>query len=209
VEGPPLDWDSSLGEILQESPELQAAQAHVAKDRITVQRERAEPVPNIQLQGGAGYNFETNNYVAAGVQVGIRLPVWNRNQGTIRQAQADLARSQAEVVRVELSLRQRLADAFNNYLTALQTTRIYRDSNVPKAAEAYEVQLDMYRKRRIAWPEVVRLQRNLLEVREQYTRSLLALREAEVAIHGLLLVDGLTPPPTPLTNELEATPNPR
>jgi cobalt-zinc-cadmium efflux system outer membrane protein len=209
AEGPPLDWDTSLGEILQESPELQAAQVHVVKDQITVQRERAEPFPNIQLQGAAGYNFETNNYVAAGLQVGIRLPVWNRNQGTIRQAQADLARSQAEVVRVELSLRQRLADAFNNYRTALQTERIYRDANVPKAAEAYEVQLDMYKKRRIAWPEVVRLQRNLLEVKGQYTRSLLALREAEVAIHGLLLVDGLTPPPTPLTNELEATPNPR
>jgi cobalt-zinc-cadmium efflux system outer membrane protein len=135
--------------------------------------------------------------------------VWNRNQGTIRQAQADLARSQAEVVRVELSLRQRLADAFNAYLTAQQTARIYRESNVPKAAEAYEVQLDMYRKRRAAWPEVVRLRRNLLEVRQQYTRSLLDLRKAEVAIGGLLLVDGLTPPPTPLTNELEATPNPR
>jgi len=39
---------------------------------------------------------------------------------------------------------------------------------------------------------------------------LLRLREAEVAIRGLLLVDGLTAPPTPQANEqLEATPQPR
>jgi cobalt-zinc-cadmium efflux system outer membrane protein len=210
AEGPSLDWDSSLSRLLQDSPELQAAQAHVVHDQITLQRERVQPIPNIQLRGAAGYNFETRNAVASQVQVGIQLPVWDRNQGTIQEASADLARSRAEVVRVELSLRQRLADAFNRYRTALQTAQIYRDFNVPKAAEAYEVQLDMYEKRRIAWPQVVTLQRNLLEVKAKYTRSLLELREAEVAICGLLLVDGLTVPPLPLSGgHVEATPNPR
>jgi cobalt-zinc-cadmium efflux system outer membrane protein len=209
-EGPPLDWDHSLSRLLAESPELQAAQAHAVRDQIMVQRENVEPIPNVFLQGATGYNFETNKVTASGVQVGIQLPIWNRNQGTIREAKADLARSQAEVVRVELSLRQRLAEAFNRYLTALQTAQIYREENVPKAAEAYEVQLDMYRKRRIAWPEVVVLQRNLLEVKSKYTQSLLELREAEVAICGLLLVDGLTVPPGPLSaGHIEANPQPR
>jgi len=209
-EGQPLNWDSSLNRLLQESPELQAAQAHIVHDQITLRREKVEPIPNIQLQGAAGYNFETRNTVASGVQVGIKLPVWNRNQGTIQQVQADLARSHAEVARVELSLRQRLADAFNRYQTARETAQIYRDFSIPQATEAYEVRLDMYKKRRIAWPQVVVLQRGVLEVKEKYTRSLLELREAEVAIGGLLLVDGLTVPPAPSPGgHLEATPNPR
>jgi cobalt-zinc-cadmium efflux system outer membrane protein len=209
-EGPPLEWEASLSRLLAESPELQAAQAHVVHDQITLRREKVEPIPNIQLQGAAGYNFETNKAVAAALQVGFQIPIWNRNQGTIQEAKADLARSQAEVARVELSLRQRLAEAFNRYLTALQTSQLYRDAIVPKAAEAYEVQLDMYRKRRTAWPEVVTLRRNLLEVRSKYTRSLLELREAEVAICGLLLVDGLTIPPLPLSGgHMESNPNPR
>jgi outer membrane protein, heavy metal efflux system len=207
--GPPLDWDSALSRLLAESPELQAAQAHVARDQITVRREKVQPIPDIQLQGAAGYSFETRNAVAT-AEVGIKLPIFNRNQGTIQEAKADLARSQAEVVRVELFLRQRLADAFNRYRTALETAQLYREENVPKAAEAYEVQLDMYRKRRTPWPEVVRLQRNLLEVQERYTRSLLELHKAEVEIVGLLLVDGLTMPPGPASaGHLEATPDPR
>ena len=208
-EGPSLDWDSNLTRLLQESPELQAAQAHVVHDEITVQREKVEPIPNLQLRAGGGYNFVSKEPVAAGLQVGINLPIWNRNQGSIRQAQADLMRSQAEVVRVELSLRQRLADAFNQYRTAWQTSEIYRDGIVPQTTEAYEVQLDMYKKRRIAWPQVVMLQGKMLAAKVQYTQSLLRLREAEVAIRGLLLVDGLTAPPTPESNELEATPQPR
>ena len=209
AEGPPLEWDSSLNRLLHESPELEVARAHVVYDQITLQRERVEPIPNLQLQGAAGYSFETRNSIAT-AQVGITLPVWNRNQGTIRQVQADLTRSRAEVARVELSLRQRLAYAFNRYLTALETSRIYRDLSIPQATEAYEVQLDMYKKRRIAWPQVVMLQRGVLEVRAKYTQSLLNLREAEVEICGLLLVDGLTTPPAPApAGHLSATPDPR
>ena len=210
AEGPPLDWDKSLSRLLHESPELQAAQAHVVYDQITLQRERVEPIPNIQLQGAAGYNFETRNAVASGVQVGIKLPLWNRNQGTIQQVEADLARSQAEVTRVELSLRQRLADAFNRYQTALETSQIYRDSIVPQTTEAYEIQLGMFKKRRTAWPQVVVLQRRVLEVKQKYTGTLLEQREAEVAIRGLLLMDGLGVPPAPPSGgHLESTPDPR
>jgi cobalt-zinc-cadmium efflux system outer membrane protein len=205
--GPPLDWDSTLSRLLAESPELQAAQAHVLRDQIMVRREQVQPIPNIQLQGAAGYSSSSRG---APAPAGATHPIFNRNQGTIREARADLARSQAEVVRVELSLRQRLADAFNRYRTALQTAQLYREGNVPKAAEAYEVQLDMYRKRRTPWREVVMLQRNLLEVKAKYTRSLLELRKAEVEIAGLLLVDGLTIPPAPLSGgHLEANPDPR
>jgi cobalt-zinc-cadmium efflux system outer membrane protein len=207
--GPPLDWDGALGRLLAESPELQAAQAHLVRDRITVRREQVQPVPDIHLQGAAGYSFETRNAVAT-AQVGVTLPLFNRNQGTLQEARADLARSQAEEVRVELSLRRRLADAFNRYLTARETALLYRDGTVPKAAEAYELQLDMYRKRRTPWREVVQLRQNLLEVQVRYTRSLLELHQAEVEIVGLLLVDGLSVPPPPLSGgHLEANPNPR
>ena len=207
--GPPLDWDSALNRLLAESPELQAAQAHVARDQIAVRREKVQPIPDIQLQGAAGYSFETGNAVAT-AEVGIKLPIFNRNQGTILEARADLARSQAEVIRVELSLRQRLADAFNHYRTALETARLYRESTVPKTTEAYELQLDMYKKRRTPWREVVLLQRNLQEVQERYTRSLLELHRAEVEICGLLLVDGLAISPAPAgAGHLEANPDPR
>ncbi|HEV3304329.1 MAG TPA: TolC family protein [Planctomycetaceae bacterium] len=207
--GPPLDWNSALSRLLTESPELQAAQAHVARDQIAVQRERVEPIPNIQLEGASGYSFETRNAVAT-AQVGIALPIFNRNQGTIHEAEADLVRSRSEVARVELSLRQRLAEAFNRYRTALETAQLYREGNIPQAEEAYQTQLDMYRKRREPWREVVMLQRNLLEQQERYTHSLLELRKAEVEIVGLLLVDGLTTPPTPASGgHLEANPDPR
>jgi cobalt-zinc-cadmium efflux system outer membrane protein len=74
---------------LAESPELGAARAKLTADQITVQREKVEPIPNIVVEGSAGYNFEARETVyGAGVEV--EVPLFDRNQGTIQQAKADL-----------------------------------------------------------------------------------------------------------------------
>jgi cobalt-zinc-cadmium efflux system outer membrane protein len=126
------------------------------------------------------------------------------------QAQAELARSRAEVRRRELELQQRLADVFRQYRTATLSTKLYRDANIPKATRAYEIQLEMYKQRRIAWPDVVKLQQNLYQVKSEYTHSLLELRRAEVAITGLLMMDGLAPPASPApAGHIDATARPR
>jgi cobalt-zinc-cadmium efflux system outer membrane protein len=209
LECAPLEWDACLSRLLAESPEVLAARAHVIHDQIMVKRERVEPIPNISIQAGPGYNFETPG-TNVNVQVSVKVPLFDRNQGTIRQAQAELARSIAGVERIELSLRQRLAESFNRYRTALLTAQLYRDANIPNARKAYEIQVDMYKKRRIAWPEVVKLQRNLFQEQSEYTHALLDLRRAEVAICGLLMVDGLSPPMSPVPGgHLEALPKPR
>ncbi len=205
----PLEWEGSLARLLQDSPEVQLANAHVIFDEITLRRERVEKVPDIQLQGSVGRNYETRNTVA-GAQIGFEIPLFDRNQGTVRQVQADLARSRAEVTRVELSLRHRLAAAFADYQTAWKTVGLYRDVNLPRTQRAYELYQDMYRQRRAPWPRVVELEQRLLQVNAEYTASLLDLRKAEVLITGLLLVDGLSSPPGPTPGgHLESNPKPR
>ncbi len=99
----PLDFDGTLADLLNRSPEMQAALSEIRRDQIMVRRERVEPIPNILLQAVTGYNYEFG-VQTAGVQVGFTLPVFNRNQGTIREAMSDLTRDHAEYDRVALSL---------------------------------------------------------------------------------------------------------
>jgi cobalt-zinc-cadmium efflux system outer membrane protein len=205
----PLLWEPALAQLLQDSPEMQLARAHIVFDQITLHRERVQKIPDLQLQASVGRNFETSNTVA-GAMVGVQLPIFDWNQGTVRQVQADLARSQAELTRVELMLRQRLADAFTGYLTAWKAVSLYRETTLPTTRRAYEVSLDMYQKRRLGWPQVVEMEQRLLRTKAEYTASLLELRMAEVTIRGLLLVDGLERPPGPTPGgHLESTPKPR
>lgn len=208
-DSPSLDWEKTLCDLLEASPELQFAQAEVVRDQITVQRERVEPISNVNVRVATGYNYDSRNAVAD-VSVGVRLPLFDRNQGTIRQAQADLARAQANVARVELSLRRRFADAATRYQTARGSADDYRTETLPKAKEAYELLLDSFRKRRAAWPQLLVAARNYAEFNVDYLEALHELRRAEVEIKGLLLMDGLSEPPGPTPQgHLEALPKPR
>ncbi len=207
--GAARDFDATLANLLRCSPEIHAALAEIRRDQIMVRRERAEPVPNILVQGNVGYNYEFG-LVTPTVQVGFPLPVFNRNQGTVREAMADLSRDQAEHRRVALSLRQRLADAYNRHEEALESVEDFRERTLQLAWRAYQVQLANFRQRRAAWPQVLVAQRTYFEIQRDYIEALLVLRRAEVEIDGMLLVDGLAPPNPPTSQgHIESVPQPR
>ena len=209
AEAPPLDFERTLANLLHSSPEIKAAVAEIRRSQIMVRRERAEPIPNVTVQAIVGRNYEFD-ITTAGVQVALPLPIWNRNQGTVREAQSDLMRDHAEHERVALSLRNRLADAANRYKDALQSVDDFRVETLPLARSAYEMQLANYGQRRAAWPQVLVARRTLFELDQEYVQSLLELRRAEVEIGGMLLVDGLSPPDTPTSQgHIESVPQPR
>jgi cobalt-zinc-cadmium efflux system outer membrane protein len=190
------DFDTILAHLLEASPELEVARTEVTRNQVGLKREQAEPIPNLQVRVSNGYDFETRNNVTS-VQVGVRLPLFDKNQGNIRAAQSQLAYAQAELCRVELALRQRLARVYARYRTALAEVDNYRNYNLPEAKEAYELYLDSFRRRRAAWPQVLVAQRTYFQISVDYTEALEQLRRAEVAILGLLLGDGLDEPPGP------------
>jgi cobalt-zinc-cadmium efflux system outer membrane protein len=204
-----LDFDETLTHLLHHSPEIQAALSEIRRDQIMVARERAEPIPNITVQAVTGYNYEFG-VQTAGVQIGFPLPIFNRNQGTIREAMSDLSRDHAEHERVALSLRQRLTDAYTRYHDAVQSTNDYRTESLPLARRAFEIQLANFQKRRAAWPQVLVAERTYVDLNKDYVQSLLELRRAEVEIRGMLLVDGLSSPATPTSQgHIEAVAQPR
>ena len=206
----PLRREEALAALLRDSPEIQFAADEVERDWITVERERREPIPNVIVRGGVGYDHETRSR-SANVSVGLRIPVWDQNRGTVWQAQADLARAQAEVVRVELSLRRRFTDTYQRYETAQESVKDFREQSLPKAQRAYELYQEYFRTRRATWPQVLVAERTVTQLSEEYVSGLLDLRRAEVEIRGLLLgTGGLTPPPGPTPQGLiEASPRPR
>jgi cobalt-zinc-cadmium efflux system outer membrane protein len=195
---PMPDFDAALAHLLEASPELQVAFAEIARTQIGLKREQVEPIPNVQMRVANGYDFETRRDVTS-VQVGVRLPIFDKNQGNIHTARAQVAYAQAELRRVQLSLNQRLARAYGRFRTAVTTVQTYRKDNLPDAKKAYELYLESFRKRRAAWPQVLVAQRTYFQMSVEYNEALAEMRSAEVAILGLLLVDGLNEPANALT----------
>ncbi len=189
----PMEWDSALSQLLASSPQIIAARQRVRHDQIVIQREIAEPTPNLLLGLTTGYNPEAGQAVA-GVSAGMFLPVFNRNQGTIRQARADLANDCAELERLELELRNLLATQYNGYLTAWQRVQEFDETMLPKSREAVEMLEKSYQDRRAPWISVLDAKRLLLGLESEQVDNRLTYNMADISIRGNLLMGGLNIP---------------
>jgi cobalt-zinc-cadmium efflux system outer membrane protein len=199
AEIPALDEDAIRVAVLQQSPELRIARARVEHARASLARARAERVPNLFVRGGLGYNFEhvgpgRDAGVEALFEIGVPLPIFDRNQGNIATAEAQLRVAQQEVRRVELALRARLAEAFASYRNALRTVERYPREVLLRAQQGYELYLNRFRQMAAAYPQVLIARRTLGQVRAEYVRALVDAWQSAVLLQGYLLTDGLMAP---------------
>lgn len=195
--GEPLpDFDTTLAHLLEASPELRIARAEVARNQFALKREQVEPIPNVQARVATGYNFEVDRLTTT-VNLGVRLPVFDKNQGNIRSAAAQLGRAEADVGRVELDLQRRLARTYARYQTTLAVVEMYAKGNLPDSREAFRLYKESFERKRATYPQLLIAQRNYFRIASDYVQALEELRRTEVEIRGLLLMDGLQQPPGP------------
>ena len=184
------NWDQAWACLSSSSPELAAAQAKVAAAQAAVEKARADRFQNWDVQAGYSHDNSTG-FDTGAFSVSIPLPVYNRNQGAISQAEAEQRTAQAEVGRVALDLRNRLALIFERYSNARETVDRYEKSILPDAKEAIELNTNRYRAGEGSFPSLLLSQRDCLRAEVSYLDALRELRETSVLLQGLLLSDSL------------------
>ena len=200
---PDVDQDQLLQALLRDSPAIKIAQAGVKRAEYALARARREPIPDLQLRGGLQQNRELSEITARPVglqgfaEVGVQIPVFNRNQGTVQAVRSELERSQQEVRRVELLLRERAASFLQNYLTSRDVVERYRTQMIPRAQKAYELYLKKYKEMGAAYPQVLIAQRSLFQLQTDYITGLEGLWANATILKGFLLSDGLEAPARP------------
>jgi len=184
------NWDDAWTRLISASPELSAAQAKVAVARAAVAKACADRCPNFDVELGFAHDNSTG-FDTGAVLVTVPVPVFNRNQGAIRQAQAELTAAQAEVDRMTLELRNRLALMFERYSNAREMVDRYEQSILPNARESSELTTARYRVGDIGYTGLLVVQRTYLQTQATYLDAIRELRETSVLIDGLLLSDSL------------------
>ena len=121
----------------------------------------------------------------ATIGISLPVPVWNRNQGSILAAQAEVGSAAKEVQRVETDLTDRVAAAFRDYASARR--RAERLATVrDKAEEAFRILSDP---KNINVTAVQRLvaQQAVAQARLDYARARGEAWRAASVISGLTL----------------------
>jgi cobalt-zinc-cadmium efflux system outer membrane protein len=189
-----LTWESSRAHILGESPELTIAAADAERARWAYQRALQQVVPNVDVQTVVQYDEDVEQ-VDGNLQISIPLPLFNRNQGGIREAYANIAASEQAMERVQLRLEQRLASVYERYANALQQVKRYRREVLPASQEQLSLIAEAYRAGEGNYTSLLIAQRTYFQT---HLSALDAQRELAVAaseIHGLLLTESLSESP--------------
>jgi outer membrane protein, heavy metal efflux system len=200
---PELNEQQLLESLLRESPAVRIAQVGVARAEAALARARREPVPDLILRGGLEQNREQQETTGRPVglqgfaEVGVRLKLFDRNQGNIQAAQADLERTQAEVKRIDLVLRERSASFMENYRTAKIMADRYRTEILPRAQRAYELIYKRYGLMQASYPQVLLSEHTLFKAETDYIQKLETLWANAIGLQGFLLTDGLEAPARP------------
>ena len=190
--------------IVNESPAVRIAELGVKRAEAAWTRAKRQTIPDLQLRGGLQQNGEllsAPNGRPVGLQgfadVGVRIPIFNRNQGNLATAKADAERAKREVERVKLVLRERAASVVQSYTFSQTAVDRYKNQMIPRAQIAYEMYTKKYRDMAAAYPQVLIAQRTLMQLEVSYITALENFATSSLSLQSYLLTDGLEAPAQP------------
>jgi cobalt-zinc-cadmium efflux system outer membrane protein len=163
----------------------------LSRTRRALNRACVEAAPDINTQLSVQYDDSTSDTIAS-VQVGVPLPLWNRNQGGIRQAQAEVSVASQNIDRVALDLKRRLAIAYQDYANAKAQVEIYSQEILPRSAETFDLVRRGYTAGEVGYLELLTAQRTYAVTNLKYLDALDSLWRSWTLIDGLLLDGSLT-----------------
>jgi len=201
---PPVNAGELVEKIVDESPAVRIAELGVKRAEAALARAKREPIPDLQLRGGMQQNGELLSGPgerAVGLQAfasaGVRIPIFDRNQGNIASAKADAERAKREVERVKLLLRERAASVVQNYTFSQTAVDRYKNQMIPRAQKAYELYTKKYQEMAAAYPQVLISQRTLMQLEVSYINALEGFATSSLSLQSYLLTDGLEAPAQP------------
>jgi cobalt-zinc-cadmium efflux system outer membrane protein len=202
---PVYDHAAVLARALQSHTDVLSAENTLTQARFRLKLAQVQVVPdvtvNVVLQKDyTGPPFGT----VYSLQAGIPVPIFDRNQGGILQAQSQLVQSSEESHRVRDDLTTRLAVAFEAYENNRVLLRIYRDRILPDQVRAYRAIYDRYQKEAQpalppgvpvsatpAFSDVVVAQQSLAQSIATYAQTLGSMWQAVADVADLLQTDDL------------------
>jgi cobalt-zinc-cadmium efflux system outer membrane protein len=187
---PDYTWEFAMERLRGQSPELARAKMGVQRTRLALEREFAGRKPDVDTEVRVLHNNENNDNIAS-LNVGVALPLFNRNQGNIVRAQAELNAACREVERVDLQLQERLSIAFRRYDDARNQVDAYARDLLPSAKQALDLVSSGYRQGEFPYLDLLTSQRTFFRVKMSYLDALKELQSSSILIEGMLLEGSL------------------
>src|SRR5262249_36020797 len=176
-----LDAVSRNPDVARWATELEAREA-----ALVLERSRA--VPDVTLSAGPRV-FTDSGQVAAVVELGLPLPLFDRNQGNVAAASSAGAVAAAQRRAAITAVRAALGRNIDSLRAAYARATALRDGLIPAAQRTYTGAQEAYRRGALRNLEVLDARRAWFELRDAYLEALVAYHAARIEVERLLGAD--------------------
>jgi len=174
-----------LLERLRQNPEIARWATEISQRESNLKLEKSKRVPDVTVGGGyRRLSGPEDNAFLAGVS--IPLPLFNKNQGNIKEAEYQLAKAGDEQRAAELRVRTSLGQAWQRLAAAAAEVAALKEKVLPGAQQAFDTVSLYYTEGRLGYLDVLDAQRTLFASRSQYYRALSDYHQAVIAIERLI-----------------------
>jgi cobalt-zinc-cadmium efflux system outer membrane protein len=181
----PIPSLESLKAKLQANPELARWTTERQRREATLSLARAEGHPDLTVNAGPRLLGASHADMSLVAGFSIPLPLWNRNQGKIAEAEANVAKTSDERAAAEAGAYAELNEAYQTLQRSAEEVRMLRDTVLPGAKSVVEQTTEGYATGRFSQLDVLDAQKSYIETRTQYVRALSDFQKAAAQIDAL------------------------
>ncbi len=167
---PPPAWPILLKQ-LEQNPEIARQNTEFELQESQLNLAEAYGVPDMTLGGGIKRYEESEDYTFL-LGVSFSLPVFDRNSGAIRSAQAETSISRGKGVSTATRLKTSLRENYELLMAAYEEADSLQNLILPTAEANFSAADYGYRQGQFKFIEVLIAQKTLFEIREQLIASL-------------------------------------
>jgi len=122
----------SLAANLSAQPEFALADASLRASKARIDLAKAERIPDVKVEA-LYHRLESTKENTFDIGLSVPLPLFNRNQGRLREAHAEAAAAEARSRSTQNDLAFRLRESYTRLTSALASSRAFKSEILPRA----------------------------------------------------------------------------
>jgi outer membrane protein, heavy metal efflux system len=181
--GPAIPPAEQLTALLQQNPDVARWATELHLRQAVTKLEHAKAIPDPTLGGGFKRADGRNGWTAG---VAIAIPIFDRNQGGIRESEYGVAQVHDDRRAAEAQAFRDLSEAYQLLATAHAQATILQTQILPEAQKAFDASSEGYAQGKFAYLDVLDAQRTLFDAKSQWVQTVADYFAATANVEGLI-----------------------
>jgi len=173
-----------LTNLISKNPDVARWVKEMEQRTAALEVEKARRIPDLTVSGGVQRFNDTDDHAFV-IGVSLPLPLFDRNQGGIKEAQHKLAKAKEESRAAVAKANTGLADAYQELSASYEGAVSLKGEVLPAAELAFQASGEGYREGKFNFLEFLDSQRTLFEARGKYIETLATYHKAAADVERL------------------------